>query len=337
MLDDDALTFRKRLSSLGLSDSVIDAAWPSWWDAEAEASPSARAELRYSLARKLGLEPHSLLKDQEAPEFIWKEPAQFKHLSGETEAERWALTSFGTALGKMLLRGTSTKELVKAKTAADFRAAILANQVYVRFVDLLSLCWSIGIPTIHLRVFPLTKKRMAAMSVGVGSRHAILLGKDAVYPPQIAFYLAHELAHIFLNHLKDDEVLVDLERDAPSADSHGEKDSDEEAADAFALELLTGLPSPEIIAIGPGVGSRSLAKAVLDAAEGERVEPGTLALCYAHSTGAWAAAMGAMRHIYGEPKEVWREVNGIAIEQLSLSALPVDILYYLRQVLGVPE
>ena len=333
MLHDDAATFRKRLSDLGLSDSVIDAAWPDWWSDDAEASPSARAELRYSLARKLGLEPHSLLEDKEIPRFIWKEPAQFKHLSGETDGEKWALTSFGTALGKILLRGSSTPAFQGTRTALEFRAAILGNQTYVRFVDLLSLCWSIGIPTVHLRVFPLPRKRMAAMSVSVGTSHAILLGKDALYPPQIAFYLAHELAHISLNHLKDNEVLVDLEQDVPS-DLHEEMDSEERAADAFALELLTGVPDPEVVPIGPGSGSRSLAKAVLDAAPDLHIEPGTLALCYGFSTGAWATEMGALPYIYGAPREVWREVNSIALEQLSLSALPLDTTLYLRKVLG---
>ncbi len=333
MLKEDAATFRKRLSNLGLSDSVINAAWPTWWSDDAEASSSARAELRYSLARKLGLEPHSLLEDQEAPRFVWKEPAQFKHLSGETDVEKWALTSFGTALGKILLLGTPIPEFQAARTALEFRAAILGSQTYVRLVDLLSLCWTIGIPTVHLRVFPLSRKRMAAMSVHAGKGYAILLGKDAVYPPQIAFYLAHELAHIFLGHVKPNEVLVDLEEDDPS-DLRKEEDSDEIAADAFAMELLTGFPEPQVVPIGPGAGARSLAKAAMDAAPHVQIEPGTLALCFGYSTGDWATAMGALRHIYGPPKDVWQEVNNIALNQLSLSAIPTDVNFYLRNVLG---
>src|SRR5262249_49491709 len=156
------------------------------------------------------------------------------------------------------------------------RAAILEDQPYVRFVDLLGLCWSLGIPTVHLRIFPLPRKRMAAMCVRVGQSHAILLGKDAVYPPQIAFYLAHELAHILLKHVKDNEVLVDLERHKPS-DLQKETDAEEIAADRFALELLTGFPELQVLPTGRGTGARSLAKAALDAAPNVHVEPGTLA------------------------------------------------------------
>ena len=39
---------------------------------------------------------------------------------------------------------------------------------------------------------------MAAMSVQVGAGTAMLPAKDSSYPAQIAFYLAHEIAHIAL-------------------------------------------------------------------------------------------------------------------------------------------
>jgi hypothetical protein len=172
MLNDNAARFRRRLQTLGLSDSVINAAWPSWWSEDADASPSARAELRYSIARKLGLDPRSLLEDEGAPQFVWKDPARYKHLSGETDIEKWALTSFGRALGAMLLLGTRASAPLQESSAGVLRSAIIDRQPYVRLVDLLSLCWAVGIPTVHLRVFPWPRKRMAAMSVRAGTGNA---------------------------------------------------------------------------------------------------------------------------------------------------------------------
>src|SRR4051794_15887231 len=61
---------RLRLRRLGLSDDAISAAWPQWWSADAEASPSARAELRFGIARRLGLDPRSLLGEQDEPRFL---------------------------------------------------------------------------------------------------------------------------------------------------------------------------------------------------------------------------------------------------------------------------
>lgn len=334
MLKENAGQFRLRLEKLGLSDSVITAAWPTWWSEAADASPSARAELRYTIARKLGLEPQSLIQDSEAPDFVWKETARYKHGSGESDLETWALTSFGTALGKILVQASNRSSLEPGRNALEIRSSILEKRPFVRFVDLISLAWALGVPIVHLRVFPLMQKRMAAMCVRVPRGTAILLGKDAVYPPQIAYYLAHELGHILLHHLKDGEVLVDLE---PNEKEAVVKDTEESEADQFALELLTGHRDPSVIPVGIGSGPRSLAKAAIEASEEVRIEPGTLALSFGHTTGDWRTAIGALRYIYDSPKPVWIEVNSIAKNQLSFSELPNETAVYLSRVLGELE
>jgi hypothetical protein len=336
VLNDSARKLRKRLKTIGLSDLAIEAAWPIWWSDDADASSSARAELRYSIARKLGLDPHSLLEDDEAPRFVWKETARFKHLRGETYNERCAISSFGTALGAILLQATTLSSLIADKSPRELREMILTRQPYVRLVDLISLCWSVSIPTIHLRVFPGHRKRIAAMSVRVGDRNTILLGKDSSYPAQIAFYLAHELAHISLGHLTNQTAIVDFEwHPDPNPDPPiFAPDMDELRADAFALEILTGEPQPVVLPLTGRGGARSLAKAALGAAMELRIEPGTLALCFGYSTGDWSTAIASLRHIYTSPKPVWREVNNIALQQLSLSELPEDTALYLQKVLG---
>jgi hypothetical protein len=327
---ESATELRRRLKNVGLSDPAIRAAWPTWWSDAADASPSARAELRFSIARKLGLDPHSLLQADEEPRFVWRGAARFKHLTDQGEVERLSLISFGAALASAILNATPEWIPVAGRSALDIRNAILVSQRQVRFVDLLSACWSFGIPVVHLRVFPWPQKRMAAMTVQLGSRNAILLAKDSEYPPHIAFYLAHELGHAALKHVKEGSALVDLElpiRDLAS-------DPEELAADKFALELLTGEPSPKIVPFNYRGGSRSLAAAAINASEGLMIEPGTLALCFGYSSGNWAVANGAMRRIYSTPKAVWREVNGIALRQLDLDRIPEDLRLYVRAVLG---
>lgn len=130
-----------RLREVGLSDKAIRAAWPDWWSDDAEISQSAKLELRFSLARKLGLDPHSLLDDQDAPRFIWHSEARFKHLSGESEAEKSAITSFGKALGSVLLAASDTAIVVQAGAPA-LREAILRSRPYVDLPSLVGVCWS---------------------------------------------------------------------------------------------------------------------------------------------------------------------------------------------------
>lgn len=89
----DAL--RRELRNAGFSKEAIDAAWPKWWNEEAATSPSARAELRFALARNLGISPKSLI--DERVEFVWRDQARFKNLSGQHATEQAALNSFGTS------------------------------------------------------------------------------------------------------------------------------------------------------------------------------------------------------------------------------------------------
>jgi len=330
-LKDDASRLKWRLRQIGLTDPAITAAWPEWWSDAADASASAKVELRFSLARKLGLDPHSLLEDGELPRFIWRDEARFKHLSGETTHEQSAITSFGKALASYLVSATVPPAQGAKWDSASLRDAILRRQPYVRLLDLLAACWSLGIPTIHLRVFPCERKRMAAMAARVGDRNAIMLGWDSLFPPRIAFYVAHELAHVALGHLSGQPILVDLsDSDLPSADG----DPEEIAADRFALELLTGRPSPKVLPEA-AYNAPELARVALAASKDLRIEPGTLVLCFGFSTGDWPTANAALKRIYPRRQPVWKAVNKAALRQLALDLIPYDARAYVEAVMGM--
>mgnify|MGYP001111841294 CR=1 FL=1 len=318
------------LRSAGFSRAAIDAAWPSWWTEEAEASPSGRAELRFALARRLGLKPKPLLGER--VEFIWNDEARFKHLSAEGEATRAALTSFGVSVGRLLLQALPPSPLAEASATA-LRNAILNTRPFVDLTSLVATCWGLGIPVIHLRVLPLDAKSMHAMVVGMDGRFAILLGRDAKYPAPVAFTLAHELGHVMCGHLVDAPALVDVE-DPASAD---ERDDQEVEADGFALMLLTGSAEPDIKTNVASFNAPTLAGAVLRASVEYGVEPGTLALCLAYRRQNWPVAMSALRFIYQDPKPMWQEINGIAQGQLQWDALSEDASDYLRNIMGGGE
>ena len=327
----EAERFRGRLKAIGLSDSAIDAAWPDWWSDEADPSSSARLELRFSVARKLGLDARSVLDEDGVPRFVWKDEARFKHLSGESELECAAISSFGRSIGALLTAGSNVGQFALIGTAAAaLRSAVLSSQPYVRLVDLLSLSWSAGIPVAHLRVFPAVRKRMAAMAVAVGERRAILLAKDSMYPPHIAFYLGHELGHVALGHIRTDTAIVDMEADVLSASS---EDAEEAEADRFALELLTGRGDLQLVPAG-SYNAPGLAQTALRVSSDLHIEPGTLALCFGYSTGNWAVANSAMHFIYDQARPVWNEVNRVTMTQLDTEELPSDARSYLAAVLG---
>src|SRR4051812_6768006 len=125
-MEADRNALKKRLKEAGLSDPLIEAAWPAWWSDEAFSSQSARAELRFTIARKLGLNPKALFHDE--VEFVWKDEARFKHLSNETEHQKAALTSFGISVSRMLVRSLHAAPEPRTVGALDLRMAILRER-----------------------------------------------------------------------------------------------------------------------------------------------------------------------------------------------------------------
>jgi Zn-dependent peptidase ImmA (M78 family) len=319
----------QELRRAGLSTDAINAAWPRWWSDNAANSPSAQAELRFTLARRLGIAPKPLAESNKV-EFVWRDHARFKHLRGESEVERAILTSYGESIATLLTQIVPGREPMVPPTAQQLRSAILERQKFVDLQSLLATCWALSIPVIHLRIFPLAAKSMHAMVVRSNERYSILLGRDAQVPAPIAFTLAHELAHIALGHLSNVSALVEVGE--PGQD---EPDREEIEADRYALELLTGRSNPEITTSFEHFNARELAAAVLSAGEEYRIEPGTLALCLAYRTRRWQTAQAALQYIYSEAKPVWREINKVAIAQIEDN--DSDAGDYLRVVMGLPD
>lgn len=326
--------FRGRLRALGLSDSAVNAAWPDWWSDDAESSASARLEARFSVARKLGIDSRTVVDEDGEPRFIWRDEGRFKHLTVESELERAAISSYGRSVATLLIAGTRPPEYsLPRTTAAALRNSILKSQFYVRLEDVIAIAWAAGIPVAHLRIFPAERKRMAAMAVGAGKSHAILLARDSMYPPQIAFYLCHELGHIALGQVHKDRAIVDMDSQRLSI---GFEDEEEAAADRFALELLTGEPDLRVLPGGDRYNAPGLARAVLDASHELQIEPGTLALCFGYSTQNWAMTNSSMQFIYSNASPVWESVNRAAVSQLNTDELPSDARTFLEAVLGMP-
>jgi hypothetical protein len=314
---------------LGLSDEVIDLAWPSWWSDEAELSASARAELRFVVARRLGLDAIALV-DNDEPHFVWK-AATFKNLSAITDAQRAAITSYGTSLARTILSAVPETPGRQDLGALGLRARLLSGAEVVSLQDVLSLCWALGIPVMHLKVFPLKAKHMCAMAVRVRDRYAIILARKSNFPSQIAYYIGHELGHIALDHLASHPAVVDLED--PLGPGRG-LDEEEAAADRYALELLTGQAAPQVLTEARRFSAASLAEAVRVAGPQLHIDPGILALCFGHNTGIWNKVFAALKLIYPQSSPVGTYVNRVAFSQLEPGILSEEGEDYLRSATG---
>jgi hypothetical protein len=191
-----------------------------------------------------------------------------------------------------------------------------------------------GVAVVQLEVFPLSAKRMHAMTVKVRDQYAILLGARSAYPAQASFIVAHELGHIIAGHLDDNAALLDIENPLEIT----QRDEEESEADAYALTLLTGYRDLHVLANVDKYNATQVASAAVKAAASENIDPGTLALCLAFSTGNWKESVGALKIIYGSRAigDVGAFVNQVALTQLNLSTFD-DRARYLTRILNVGE
>ena len=204
---------KKALQNIGLSNSVINAAWPSWWEKAAENSNSALGELCFSISRKLGIDPTSLLNNSLEPKTLIGADALFKNLKTSDKREANILSAFGVAIGKILIKGARDKfqSNEAIPNVIRLRNIILKEKPFVTLDSLIATCWSIGIPVVHLKVFPLSNKAMNAMTINIEGKYAILLVRDASYPAIPSFIIAHELGHIAKNHFGSASAIIDLD------------------------------------------------------------------------------------------------------------------------------
>lgn len=322
---------RRQLRGSGLAKPLIDAAWPQWWTDAAEASASARNELRFALARALGLDPRALIEGDQV-RFTAITGPRFKALTAQDAGEQRAIMSFGQSVARLLNAATPAEPgpLIPAERLRTF---LLDNGAVPTFHSITGLCWQLGIPVIYLNLSPLEAKRMHAMATGQGPRSVILVAvKDSLYA-KAAFTIAHELGHIMLGHLEGEAAFLDL-ADPLSA---GDDDPDEIEANRFALELLTGRPSPVITASDEDYSHAQLARAAEHAGADEGIDPGTIALCDGFRTGDWRRSIAACKLIQGAAANIAQEANLYAEQQLDMEEIGDDGRTYLRRVLGLAD
>jgi hypothetical protein len=180
---ENAKEIERRLRGAGFSSEIIKAAWPKWWSSEAELSPAALNDLKFSLSRKLGLSASSLF-DEGHTVFVWKGMAKFKGLSTFSETEQRILTNFGVSVANLLLKCLDPANPVPFDRVApaQIRKGLLESGApSMNLPYLFRFLHKVGIPIAYVRRFPLDAKKMTAMAIRVEQRFAILLSKDQPY------------------------------------------------------------------------------------------------------------------------------------------------------------
>ncbi|MFM9959988.1 MAG: ImmA/IrrE family metallo-endopeptidase [Planctomycetaceae bacterium] len=319
----------RRLSEVGLTRTYVKkTALPSWWEDDVASNPSGYAQGLLLLSRHLGLELSSLQSEDEPIRLRDFGTCKFKKRSDVSEDDLALARVLATRAAQLAASAVSTPAVTIPIHADEIRQQILSDDTHwVGLNELLGYCWSIGLPVLHLDHFPKNAKRPDGFAARVNGRPVIVLCRHAKHSAWLLFILAHELGHLALGHVPEEGTLIDEKLDEESVDL------EEQQANAFAIELLSGRTSRRFIATDRWPNAEELARLAQETGRRSMIDPGHIVLHYAHSMGKsfFPVAQAALKFLDPHDDAV-AKVRSKMAGNLDWSRLPEDSSEFLMKI-----
>ncbi len=277
------------------------------------------------LSRHLGIDITTLQNPSAVLQFKEFGVCKYKKKAGTTEEELQLARVIATRAAQFAAAAID-QDCLAVPTAADLRATILDTSPWVGFDHLLDYCWSAGIPVLYVNNFPKDAKKPVGFTLRVKGRPAIVLCAKTAQPAWQLFVLAHELGHLHHGHVPENGSLLDeTARD-------NEPDDEENQADQFAIELLTGNAST-CIKVDRWPRAQKLAQLATEYGKQNRIDPGHVILNCAHneSDTFWAVANAALKILYPDTDAI-AMINERLVARLDWEKLPEDSSEFLMRV-----
>lgn len=288
-----------RLSRIGYDRAFVrDVMLPDWWEDSLAQNPTNLAIAEISIAKFTGI-PVSVLRD---PDRELQHPEDFdvrlkRSVTALNDARLCATVIAAARLAEAtadLLEHRSFPVFDRCRpSASTLRREILSfhPNTYVDLRTLLDHSWKHGVPVVWMARRPRQGRAIDGFSMFVGNRPVIVLASNRQPPAWLAYHLAHELGHIYQEHVSPSSgPIADRSLRDPT------EDPQEVEADRFACELLTGDPEPRFISQRPLSGA-TLARAATVFGEENRISPGSVALFYGKTLGRWGVAANALKEL----------------------------------------
>ncbi|MDK2972507.1 MAG: hypothetical protein PWP23_2262 [Candidatus Sumerlaeota bacterium] len=322
-------TLRQRLSAAGVKRKYLNACiLPEWWDDEAALNPAGFSEAQLYVANRLGLTIDSLQSGGELR--FTQVSAKFKKRSDTNEDDLRLAKMIAFRAARVAVLGCNTGPVPLPTAPGPLREEILKTGAKcVTLEGLLDYCWAHGIPVIHIGEFPPGTKKMDGLSARIDGRPAIVLSKNITSKSAMAFILAHELGHLALGHLPEDtDILLDQSWE------RNENDHEEQAANTFAAQVLTGMEDPRFTAERKLTGDE-LAAASRRFGEKNGIAPGVVALNYGWTRKFFPVAFAALKIL--EPNEHSVQiVRQRMVQNLTEELMPTEAYEWLLRLTEAP-
>jgi len=319
----------RRLSRAGFDRRFLRSAiLPDWWDAECAADLELLPEIELRVARFLG-HSVSLVRNPEeelpAPKYRDAQLRRVRDVGRDRLAPAiHAALQIGGAVVRSL-RNDKPTDAELPVDALEWRRELRTSDGAVTLDHILSDLWRRGIPVVPLEVLPTPSFQGLA---GIVEGHpVILLGHRHDEPGRVAFFVAHEAAHIALGDCSPDRPVVDEE------DLIVDETAIEQAADRYATRVLVGRDSPPPL---EGEDYKELARHAV-ALEAETGADASIILsAWAAETGDYPTATMAMKALYrgSGARDKLREYFDRHVDLESATETDRDLL---RCVYGEPE
>ena len=216
---------------------------PSWWEQEMGKSRNLTISLAMIAAKTLGISLLSLLTPG-SKDFLEDAPcAAYKIRANDSADTMTGTSALLYATAKAVLSGIEKQEPID-NDPMNARKEILSSAKFVDLYSLLDFCWGHGIPVLTMTptVPGASETSMAKWHRpdGVVFRHddkyCIFLPSNKKFQSQHLFYLAHELGHVALGHLKKEGDFINDD----SITIGSAKGKWEQEANQYAISLLNG-------------------------------------------------------------------------------------------------
>lgn len=312
---------RQRLKDVGVKRKFLDeVVLPSWWeDSIAESQAGFREGAGY-ICSHIGYSLESLLDGRKKPTFAGASEVKFKKSEGVGNREVALATNYALGLARAVT--LAADDLLAYSTVPaplELREELLnaSEKKWISLRDILASCWRRGIPVIQIRNFPKSGKKPDALVTIINERPVIAILKNVRAPSSVAFILAHELGHLYHEHVKPGQTVVDEEILEKATEE------EEQQANQFALELLTGDPAFSL-RTGQNLTTKHLVAAAKKFGETNRVAPGVCALNHGYRFDTrWPVANGAVKMLEGD-RDAGEAVAQAMTKNLSLDEVSDD-------------
>lgn len=276
---------------------------PDWWDDELALNPAGFAEGVAYIARYTGFLYETLIEEgsEILPVFDDKaDHVRYKKPEALTVAEVANAKNLAKNSALLLAPTIKAPYVPQQYDASQIRKALLEkDERWVSFDSLLDWCWQNGIGVLPITNFPTGAKKMNAAIFLLKEKPVIVLCMGYKSPARQLFYLAHEVGHLMLGHVKPGQSLVDQAIQMPTAEMGNEKDEEERDADEFAVELLTG-QKDQFFTAKRNLTGFELAKSATQLGKSMQIDPAYIALNYAWNKNFMPVGNAAIKAIEGD-------------------------------------